>query len=147
MEDNQQELMFKLSMFEQQVQYLQKQIQAVERGVIELSSLSLELEDLKGKKNSEIFANVGRGIFVKAKILDEDLLVDVGNKNFVKKNISETRETIEEQVKKLQTVKDELEENLEKMGEEMNKVLMNAQKESEECHDENCEEHSHGHKK
>jgi len=38
MEEKQQEIMFKLSMFEQQIQQLQQQLQAVEESVVDLNS-------------------------------------------------------------------------------------------------------------
>ena len=72
MEDkNQQELMFQLSMFEQQIQSIQQQLQAVEKAIQELSSLVLGLEDLKGSEGKEILAPIGKGIFVKTKLSDE----------------------------------------------------------------------------
>ena len=90
MEKEQQELMFKLSVFEQQLQQLQQQLQAVEQGIAELGSLNLGLDELIGSKGKEIFAPIGKGIFTKSKLLSEDLIVDIGGKNFVKKSIPET---------------------------------------------------------
>ena len=84
-QQEQQEMLFKLSMFEQKIQQLQQQLQAVEQGTIELNSLNLGLDEIKGKKEKEIFALIGRGIFAKAKLISEDLIVEVGEKKFVKK--------------------------------------------------------------
>ena len=100
MEQNQQELMFKLSMFEQQMQQLQQQLQAVEQGIVEMNNLNFGLEELVGSKDKEILAPIGRGIFVKTKLLSEELTVDVGGKNFVKKSIPEAKKIINEQIKK-----------------------------------------------
>ena len=47
-QQEQQEILFKLSMFEQQVQQLQQQLQAVEQGIVELNSLSLGLDGADG---------------------------------------------------------------------------------------------------
>lgn len=166
-QQNQQELIFRLSVIEQQANQLQQQIQAVEQGIVELSSLNLGLEELKGSKGArkseisgstkykaahtrrteedfvgkEIKAPIGRGIFVDAKVLSEDLIVDVGGKNFVKKSIDETKSMIDEQVGKLQEIKSELKDNLEKLGEEMNRIISGAQ-ESKDCsceHNHECE--------
>lgn len=120
---SQQEMMIKLSMFEQQINQLQQQIQVVEQGIGELQSLSLGLDDLKSGKDKEIMAGIGKGIFVKAKVVDEDLTIDVGGKNFVKKSIGDTQKMIDDQVEKLVEVKGELEDNLEKVGEEVNRVM------------------------
>ena len=127
MEEGQQELMFKLSMFEQQIQQLQQQLQAVEQGIVEMDSLSQGLGELVGSVDKEIMAPIGRGIFVKTKLLSEDLTVDIGNKTFVKKSIPEAQEMIKVQLVKLDEVKKELNDNLEKVGEEMQKVMAEGQ--------------------
>lgn len=130
MENNaQQELMFKLSMYEQQIRQLQQQIQAVDQGIVEISTLSNGLEELKGSEGKEIFAPIGRGIYAKTKLLSEELTVDIGGGNFVKKNIDDTKKIISEQIKKLQDVKKDLNDNLEKLGKEIEKVMNEGQKE------------------
>lgn len=134
-EQEQQELFYKFNMFERQIRELQQQIEAVERGLIDLNSLNFGLDELVGSTGKEIFAPFGKGIFVKAKLLSEELNVDVGNGNFIKKSIPETKELIEEQIKKLQEVKEELEHNLEELGEEVTKMMGRAQE----------KEHSHEH--
>ena len=118
-----QELIFKLGMFEQQIHLLQEQIEAVERGINELGFLNFGLDELRGKTGKEILSPVGKGIFVNAKLASEDLTVDIGGKNFVKKSIPETKETIEEQIKKLIKIKGEMNENLDKIGRELTKTL------------------------
>ena len=60
-------------------------------GVI-AGGISSGLGDLKGKKGKEIFAPVGRGIFAKAKLDSEEMLVDIGNGNFLSKSIDEAKE-------------------------------------------------------
>ncbi|MFH1608140.1 MAG: prefoldin subunit alpha [archaeon] len=123
----QQELMFKLSMYEQQIQQLQQQSQAVEHAVIDMNLLSLGLEEMVGKTGKEILAPVGRGIFAKTQLLDEELIVDVGGKNFVTKSIPETKKIIDDQIKKLEDVKVDLNNSLEKVGEELMKVYQEGQ--------------------
>ena len=129
MEKNQEELMQKLGMYEQQIMQLQQQLEAVEQAIVEMNSLVLGLDELVGKEGKEILAPIGRGIFAKTKLISEDLTVDIGGKNFVKKSIPETKKLIEDQVKKLEEVKKELEDNLEKINEELTKTFMDAQKE------------------
>ena len=116
-------------MYEQQIQQLQQQIQAVEQGIVEISSLNLGLDDLKNKTGKEILASVGKGIFAEAKLTSENLIVDIGEKNFVKKTIPETQEIIKEQIKKLQMVKEEMNENLESISEEIRDIVKGFRKE------------------
>ncbi len=127
MEENQ-EIMFKLSMFEQQMRQLQQQLQAVEQGMIELSTLNMDLKDLNGSEGKEIFAPIGRGIFAKAKILSEKLTVDVGERNFVQKSVPETQEIINKQILKLETAKDELNKGLDELSKEAEKLIHESQK-------------------
>ena len=128
--ENQQELLFKLSMFEQQIRQLQEQIQAVEQGIVELNSLSLGLEELNGKEGKEILAPIGRGIFAKTKLLSKELIVDIGGKNFVKKGIPETQKMINKQINKLEDVKKYLEKNSETISKEIEKVINGVKKEN-----------------
>lgn len=125
MDTEQQELMIKLGMFEQQIQQINNQLQAVESTMLDLNSLIIGLDDLKGKKDTEILSSIGRGIFVKSKLLSDELIVDVGGKNFVKKTIPETQELIKEQLKKLE----EAQEELSKAMEEINKQLTGTMEE------------------
>lgn len=152
-EINQQEILFKLNILEQQMQNMQQQLQAVDQGIIELQSLSLGLGDLKGKVNEEILAPIGKGIFIKSKLLSDKLIIDVGDKNFVEKEIPDAQKLIENQVNKLSDIKVEIEKNLDAIGEEITKTIEQAQelessgnfKEHEhshncQCGDEECEE-------
>ena len=127
-QEKKQELIFRLGIFEQQIHQLQEQMDAVEKGINDLGSLSFGLDELKGSTGKEILSPLGRGIFVKAEIASEDLTVDIGGKNLVKKSISETKEIIEDQIKKLIAVKGELNENLERISEEMTRTLEEFQK-------------------
>ena len=126
MEEQEQEMLFRLSMFEQQINQLQEQIQAVDKGINELGSLTTGLDGLKDSTGKEIFAPLGRGIFIKSKVISEDLLVDVGGKNLVKKSIPQTQELIESQIIKLQEIKKELDNNLEAASREVEKTINEA---------------------
>lgn len=135
MEDqtNEQELLFNYSMFERQIHEIQQQLGAVERGIVDLDTLRFGLDELVGGKGKEIFASIGKGIFVKADITSEELNVDIGNGNFVKKTIPETKELIEEQIKKLEQVKWELEKNLREIEKEITETILQTENHSEKC--------------
>ena len=97
---SEQELMMKFQMFEQKIQQTQQQMQIVEQALIDLNSINLGLNDLKGAEGKEIMAPLGKGIFVKTKLLSEELTVDVGDRTFVGKSIKETQNMIQEQITK-----------------------------------------------
>jgi prefoldin alpha subunit len=121
---NQEELNKKFMQFEQQIRQIQEQIGAVEQAILDMSQIKMGLDEIKGKKGEEIMAPIGRGVFVKAKLLSEDLTVDVGGKNFVGKSIDDTKKLIEEQVEKLKEIKKELEMELEKINQEITAVMV-----------------------
>ncbi|MEK6897754.1 MAG: prefoldin subunit alpha [Nanoarchaeota archaeon] len=127
-EENHGELIYRLSLFEQQIRQMQAQVQAVEQGILELSSLKINLDELKNSKDKEILASVGRGIFIKSKVLSDNFIVDVGNKILVKKTIPETQNIIGEQIKKLDGAKKELEDNIEILSNEIRKIIEDAEK-------------------
>ncbi|MBW6442497.1 prefoldin subunit alpha [Patescibacteria group bacterium] len=132
MEEKQKELLFRLSMAEQNLKLIEQQLQAVEEGILDINSISLGLDELKGAIGKEILAPVGRGIFVKAKLLSEDLTVDVGGKNFVKKSIPETKEIIKTQSGKLNEIKKDLEKNAREIDQELTEMIIKAQNKNSE---------------
>ena len=131
MEKMNQEFLFKLSMFEQQIQQIQQQLQAVEEGISDMNMLNLSLDEIKKSVGKEALAPLGRGIFVETKILSDKLTVDVGGKNFVRKSVEETREIIDEQTKKLDKIKRELDEKLEEINENLTEAIMESQEQKD----------------
>ena len=119
----QQELIFKLTAMEQQMQQIQQRLQVVEQNLVEMASLNVGLGDLGNMKDKEIVAHIGMGVFTKAKIISDDLLVDVGDKKFVKKSVQDTQDLIKEQMGKLEEVKIELNVSMENLSREAQKMM------------------------
>ncbi len=110
---------------------LQQQLQAVERGVNELQSLSFGLDELPGSEGKEILAQIGRGIYAKAKIISEELMVNIGDNNFVTRSIPEAKELLEGQIKKLQEVESDLEKSIEFTNKEFMEMVQEYQNKKE----------------
>ena len=126
MEKNaEQELNFKFQMLEQQIVAIQQQLQAVEQTLLDMASLNLGLDEIK--KDKEILSPIGAGIFAKAKLISEELIVAIGEKNYIKKSIPETKKLIQEQIKKLEIAKKELNNELDKINEEITKTIVEYQ--------------------
>jgi len=128
MDKQEQELFFKLSMFEQQIQNIQQQLQAVEKAILDMNSLILNLEELRGSEGKEVLSSIGRGIFAKTKLISEELIVDIGGKHLVKKNIPDTQGVIKEQVKKLEEAKKDLNKALEEINKQLTDTMLEHQK-------------------
>jgi len=124
--------MMKFGMFEQQIRNLQEQMQAVERASLDLESIRLGLDEIKTGKDKEILAPIGRGIFVKTKLISDELTVDVGGKNFVTKSVDSTKELIQKQLKKLEDIKKQLDDAMEGINEELTKLMLESQEKSKQ---------------
>jgi len=132
MDEKQQELIYQLSILQQQAQQIQEQLQLVEQNVSDLNSISDGLNELKDKKDSEMLAPLGRGIFIKAKILSEELTVDIGKKNFVKKSIPETQEIVAIQIEKIEQIKEQLLDELDKINNQLLTLINTAERDDKE---------------
>jgi len=137
------ELNKKFMVYEREIRQIQEQLQAIEQAILDMNQINIGLDEIKGKKDLEILSPIGRGIFVKAKTVSDELTVDVGEGNFVKKTIPETKEIISEQAKKLEEMKKELEKGIEKIDKDMTKALQETQGQSKA--EEKSHEHNHKH--
>jgi prefoldin alpha subunit len=121
------ELVMKLGMYEQQIKQIQQQLQLVDQNIVELNALSEGLNSLKGAKDTEIMASIGKGIYVKAKLLSEDLIVDIGERNFVGKSIDEGKDLIATQIKRLGEAQEELGKALEEINGQLTETISSAE--------------------
>lgn len=127
-----QEQLIQLQVIEQEAQQLEQQSQLVQQNLVEMQNLSSSLEELEKTDKKEILASIGRGIYIPAEIKDKTLSVEVGNKVFVKKSISETKKIIEDQINKLDEARQQIEERINSLGEEVNQVMKSEKGEDKE---------------
>ena len=118
-----QEQLIQLQMIEQEANQLDQQLQLIEQHLVEMQQLKTGLDELEQTDKKEILANIGKGIYVPAEIKSKELTVEVGNKNFVKKSIPETKKIIEEQIKKLSSAKQQIVEKVDELRGQMNKLI------------------------
>lgn len=126
------EYLLKLMSLEQEANRFEQQMQLIDQQVDELQSLHSSLEALEKTKEKELFANIGKNIFIKTELKCRDLLVDVGNKTFIKKSIEETLEVIKNEANKLSEGKTAALENIQTIQMEMEKIVAEAEKAKEE---------------
>jgi|TARA_B100002003_G_C13652637_1_gene331942 prefoldin alpha subunit len=125
-----QQQIIQIQMFEQEAQQLNQQLQLIEQNVSEMQDLELSLDEIEKKENNEILANLGKGIYIPVEIKDKKLIVEVGNKNFIKKTIPEAKEIIREQLVKLISAKSQISERLNALQSEIGKMMEGVEKES-----------------
>lgn len=138
--DQQQIMQFQ--MLEQEANKLAQQLQLIENNLSEIQDIKEGLEEIDKKETKEILANIGKKIYIPVEIKDKNLIIEIGNKKFVKKSIPETRKLIEEQVNKMNHAKQEITNRLEDLQEEANNLMQEYQKAQGHKHkhdDENCD--------
>ena len=124
-----QEQLIQLQVIEQEAQQLEQQSQLVQQNLVEMQNLIASLDEIDKTDKKEILASIGRGIYIPAEIKDKTLSVEVGNKIFVKKSISETSKIIEEQIEKLNSAREQIEDKIEELRYEVNQVMKCEEKE------------------
>lgn len=123
------EIIMKLSFLEQQSEEIKKHLENIEEQIAELE----KLKNCLGKigKEKEMLTNLGKGIFLKTVAKDDKVFMNVGSKTFVRKSFSEASEIIDGQIVGVSEVKKELMNNLNLLNSELQKLVDEAQKESE----------------
>jgi prefoldin alpha subunit len=117
------EKIIQLQIIEQEANQLDQQFQLVEQHLSEMQKLNESMSELEKTKEKKIFANIGKGIYIPAEITGKMLLVEVGNKNMVRKTISETKKIIEEQLGKLINAKTQISERIEELQMQMGLLI------------------------
>ena len=114
---NQQEMQKKhmeLQMINQQVSQSQKQMEMLDNQIQDLYITKDALKQIGTTEvDTEILVPLAAGIFIKAKLLDNnETIVNVGSGNTVKKSMSESEELIDNQIEEITKFKIELESNI-----------------------------------
>ena len=124
-----QEQLIKIQLMEQEVNQLNQQLQLIEENIREFGELISSLNEIENNKNKDILANLGKRVYLPVEIKDNNLIVDVGKGNFVKKTISETKEIANNQTEKLTEIKQEIMKRLEVLQEEINNLIVEIERE------------------
>ena len=127
-----QEQIIQIQMFEQESQQLNQQLQLIEQNKSEMQELGLSLDEIEKKENNEILANIGKGIYLPVEIKDKKLIVEVGNKTFIKKSIPQTKEIIKEQLERLAIGKSQISERLEVLQIEIEELMKKVDEKGKE---------------
>ena len=101
----------------QQINQLQQQLNSINNNIVELKVLGNSLDEIKKlKKENKILIPLGNNIFIKGKIeYNNELIMGVGSKTLVKKDISNTKDTINNQIKELENINIQLEQEINKL--------------------------------
>jgi len=122
------EYIMQLAALEQEANKFQEQMQMLDTQVTEIQAIQASLHELDESKEKTIYANLGKNIFIKTEVMDKNLLVDVGNKTFLKKSIPDTLKVVEEQLSKIGDAKCQIIEKLQGLQNQMESIVAEAEK-------------------
>ena len=134
-----QEYLMRMQVIEEEARQIEMQIEMIDQQSNELIQISKSLEQLWLKEeNPEFLANLGKGIFVKAKALEKELFVSIGNGTVVKKTPKEALEIIMIQLRKASETKSEFMSRINELQVEMQRLAEEAGKENKDHNGEEC---------
>ncbi|MAE49521.1 prefoldin subunit alpha [Candidatus Pacearchaeota archaeon] len=126
-----QALFMQASQIEQQSQQAQQHLQMIEEQIKELDDFKSHLDSLKGKKDQELLAGLGKGVFVKTDLTSDQLYVNVGSGVVVQKTPDQAKTTIDSQIKQLQEARLHITAQIETMNQQLMSLFQEVQKAQE----------------
>jgi len=137
-----QEYLMRMQVIEEEARQIEMQMEMIDQQSNELIQISKSLEELsRAEENPEFLANLGKGIFIKAKALEKELFVSIGNGTVVKKTPKEAIEIITTQLRRASETKSEFMSRINELQGDMQKLAEEAEKSEtkENNHKKNCE--------
>ncbi len=131
MEDRQrlESMVNELNAYQQQAEVLQQQIDSLNATITELSVAMDTLSTIKGEDNKETLVPIGAGSFLITELKNtEEVIIGLGAGVAVKKKIDDAKDTITEQKKELEELREKMSSDLEKITQ----YIMHKSPEAEE---------------
>lgn len=118
-----QETYLELKFLEQKINQVNEQILELEKQSLTFNLLSENLEDIqKTRIGEKIFVPLGSGLFIESQLKDNKrVLINIGSDVFIKKDISEARIFIKEQI-------DQIESTISVIDKTLQKLVLESQK-------------------
>ena len=112
-----QEKYLELKFLEQKINQVNEQILELEKQSLTFNLLSENLEDIQKTKTGEkIFVPLGSGLFMKSQLKDnKEVLINIGSDVLIKKDISEARVFIKEQIDQIESTINIIDKTLQKL--------------------------------
>lgn len=103
---------FELQILEQQLKQVNQQLLSMDNQILELQRIKDNLDDItKTKANTEILVALGGGVFSKAELKDNNMvLMNVGANIIVEKDVASSKEVINSQIGQVTDVIKQLEQ-------------------------------------
>lgn len=123
-----QEKIIRFQMLEEEINKFNQQFNLIENNLYDIVKIKEGLNEIEKKETKEILVDLGKRIYVPVEIKDKNLIIEVGNKKFVKKTINETIGLIDQQIINLNSAKKEILDKLEELNKEINELISEINK-------------------
>ena len=104
-------------------QDIEQKIEFVEGQIAELEQFTKSLSALIKTNESSTLSSLGKGVYVKTKLEDKKLFVDVGQNILVRKTPEQAQEIIEGQIIRLKELRVQLASQLEEYNIQLKKII------------------------
>lgn len=109
------ELIQTASELHQQSQELEEKVGFIQNQISELEDFTKSLNSIISTKETSMLSSLGKGVFVKTNLEEKKLFVEVGSGIIVRKTPEETKEVIQNQIKRLLQLKVQLSSQLDSL--------------------------------
>ena len=109
------ELIQTASALHQQSQELEEKLGFIQNQISELEEFTNSLNSIISTKETSMLSSLGKGVFVKTNLEEKKLFVEVGSGIIVRKTPEETKEVIQNQIKRLLQLKVQLSSQLDSL--------------------------------
>jgi prefoldin alpha subunit len=109
------ELIQTASALHQQSQELEEKVGFIQNQISELEDFTKSLNSIISTKETSMLSSLGKGVFVKTNLEEKKLFVEVGSGIIVRKTPEETKEVIQNQIKRLLQLKVQLSSQLDSL--------------------------------
>lgn len=122
---------FEIRVLESQIGQMEEQMRIIDREIADFQNLIVNLGDVQKIKNQDVIVPIGKNIFINSKIeKGDELLVNIGAKTLVKKNVEQTKILLEHRKDKFLEARENISkeaENVIKQIETIDKEVMDIQ--------------------
>jgi prefoldin alpha subunit len=118
-EEKQKEMQGKImeiNMLENRLKQMEQSLNFVDQQIMEQQMIQMDLDELKkAKKGNEMLFPLGKNVFVKGKLENHEVLVNIGGNIVVKQDEDKAKEAVERQKLQLSGIRDEITREVEKI--------------------------------
>ncbi len=127
-----QKRIFEIRILEEQIKQLENQVAALDKEICDIQDTQTDLDEIGKIRQKEILVPLGRNIFINSKVdSGEKVLVDIGAKIIVKKDINGAKKLLEKQKERFAEARIRVNEEVDRIISHIDKVdreIQNMQK-------------------